>query len=43
MKSYYICLNSITFDIDERKDIIPVDEQLAKVISILNVILFKHI
>lgn len=36
MKSDYICLNSTTFDIDERKDIIPVDEQLAKAISILN-------
>lgn len=36
MKSDYICLNSTTFDIEERKDIIPVDEQLAKAISILN-------
>ena len=36
MKSDYICLNSKTFDIEETKDIISVDEQLAKTISILN-------
>ena len=36
MKSDYTCLNSKTFDIDEREDIIPVDKQLAKIISILN-------
>lgn len=36
MKSDYTCLNSKTFDIEERKDIIPVDEQLSKTISILN-------
>ena len=36
MKSDYICLNSKTFDIEERKDIILVDKQLAKSISILN-------
>ena len=36
MKSDYTCLNSKTFDIDEREDIIPVDKQLAKTISILN-------
>lgn len=36
MESNYICLNSKTFEIEERKDFIPVDEQLAKTISILN-------
>lgn len=36
MQSNYTCLNSKTFDIEERKDIIPVDERLAKSISILN-------
>lgn len=36
MKSDYTCLNSKTFDIEEREDIIPVDEQLSKTISILN-------
>ena len=36
MKSDYTCLNSKTFDIDEREDIIPVDKQLAKTISTLN-------
>lgn len=36
MKSNYICLNSKTFEIEERNDFIPVDEQLAKTISILN-------
>ena len=36
MKSDYICLNSKTFDIEESEDIIPIDEQLAKIISVLN-------
>lgn len=36
MKSDYVCLNSKTFEIDDRKDIIPVDEQLSKAISTLN-------
>lgn len=36
MKSDYTCLNSKTFDIEEREYIIPVDNQLAKTISILN-------
>lgn len=36
MKSDYAYLNIKTFDIEEREDIIPLDEQLAKTISILN-------
>ena len=36
MKSDYICLNSKTFEIEGRNDIIPVDNQLANTISILN-------
>ena len=36
MKSDYVCLNSKTFEIDDRKDIIPVDERLSKAISTLN-------
>lgn len=36
MKSDYICLNSKTFNIEKREDIIPIDEQLAKTISTLN-------
>ena len=36
MKSDYICLNGKTFDIEEINDVIPVDEQLANTISILN-------
>lgn len=34
--SDYICLNAKNFDIEENKDVILVDKQLAKVISILN-------
>lgn len=36
MKSDYIYLNSKTFEIEENNKVIPVDEQLAKTISILN-------
>ena len=36
MLSDYVCLNSRTFEIGKEKDIIPVDEQLANTLSILN-------
>ncbi len=36
MKSDYVFLNSKTFEIENVKDIIPVDKKLAKILSILN-------
>ena len=36
MNENYTCLNSKTFDIEVKEDIIPVNKQLAKTISILN-------
>lgn len=36
MLSDYICLNNKTFEIEEESGSIPVDKQLAKIISILN-------
>lgn len=36
MLSDYVNLNSKTFDIEESETLIPVDKQLAKIISVLN-------